>query len=523
MIGHPSPVTRGGLGLSAVRHELPALLAFRLGAGERRRRWAVPTAVGATAVVTLGLPLVVTWAVGSAPGAADPVRETVTLVLPTAWSFFLVSAFVAAVGAAGGRELLPRAQAQVFPVAPATDHVGALLLTPLNLAWSLQAAGLFAAVGVVAAGSPGVWVRLWLGTVAWVAAATCVAQLAGWATELARTVTGGALLIRLAGLAAVAAAAWAVVSGRAGRIVDSLPTVELYLLILRRVTLLDPAFAATVLALAGVAALATVGAVPLVAVLARRPTPAQARLETTPRPPMPEDGADVALLARLDRRLVSRSAPLRRGLAVLTALPVVAAALVPLPWAGIAVLPALIASATGLLYGVNAFALDGSGAVWRDSLPQRPRLWLDARVLVLAQLSALCVVAVVVSAALRNGTAPTATQATAVVAACVVSVVQVVGRCAAWSVRRPYAAPLRGSRDAPAPPVALAGYSVRLATATTLSGILFALAGSAPTPAVPAVLTLPFLLSAAWSLRRAFEAFERPVVRSRVTAVVSGS
>jgi uncharacterized membrane protein YbaN (DUF454 family) len=37
------------------------------------------------------------------------------------------------------------------------------------------------------------------------------------------------------------------------------------------------------------------------------------------------------------------------------------------------------------------------------------------------------------------------------------------------------------------------------------------------------VLTLPFLLSAAWSLRRAFEAFERPVVRSRVTAVVSGS
>jgi hypothetical protein len=275
--------------------------------------------------------------------------------------------------------------------------------------------------------------------------------------------------------------------------------------------------------LAGVAVGTTTAAVPLVALLARRPAGTQARLETVPRPAIPAGGHDRALLARLDRRLVSRSTPLRRGLVVLTALPVVAAALVPLPWAGITVLPALIASATGLLYGVNAFALDGSGAVWRDSLPQRPRLWLDSRLLVLAQLSALCTVAVVLAAAVRSGTPPTATQATAVAAACLISVVQMIARCASWSVHRPYPASLRGSRDTPGPPVAMAGYSVRLGTATTLSGVLFAVAGGAPTPAVPAVLTLPFLVSGGWTLRRAFESFDRPEVRARVTAAVSGA
>ena len=39
----------------------------------------------------------------------------------------------------GGRELLGREQAVAFPVSPTTDHLGALLLAPLNIAWILQA------------------------------------------------------------------------------------------------------------------------------------------------------------------------------------------------------------------------------------------------------------------------------------------------------------------------------------------------------------------------------------------------
>lgn len=517
----------GGLGLQSLRNELPALLSFRLGIGEKRRTWVVPVAIASALAISVGLPLLTAAIAVSGADGVGELRRTVRLVLPTAWSFFVASAFVAAIGAAGGRELLPRAQAQAFPVAPATDHAGALLLTPLNLAWSIQAAVLFSAVGLVASTDAGTewitWVRLWLVTALWLLAATCLAQLAGWATELLRTLPAGPTTVRVASIGVLVAAGWVVVSGRAGPLLDALPTVEVFTLAVRLPTFADPAYAVTLGFLVTIAALAFVAAVPLVAVVARRPPVGQAHLETVPHKPVDEAGGELALLARLDRRLVGRSAPLRRGLAVLTALPVVAAALVPLPWSGIAILPALIASAAGLLYGVNAFALDGPGAVWRDSLPQSPRLWLDARLVVLAQISALCVVSVVMTAAVRGGELPTATQATAVAGACLVGVVQVVSRCARWSVTRPYAAPLRGARDAPAPPVALASYSVRLATATTLSGILFALASSAPTPAVPAVLVLPFLISGAWTLRRAADRFDRPAVRSRVTAVVSGA
>jgi hypothetical protein len=61
-----------------------------------------------------------------------------------------------------------------------------------------------------------------------------------------------------------------------------------------------------------------------------------------------------------------------------------------------------------------------------------------------------------------------------------------------------------------------------MAVATTLSAVLFALAGSAATPAAPLLLAVPFLLFGAWSLRRTADAFRRPDVRARVTAAVSG-
>ena len=42
----------------------------------------------------------------------------------------------------GGRLLLPADQRAPFPVSPAADHLGTLLLAPLNVAWLVQAAGL---------------------------------------------------------------------------------------------------------------------------------------------------------------------------------------------------------------------------------------------------------------------------------------------------------------------------------------------------------------------------------------------
>ncbi len=42
------------------------------------------------------------------------------------------------VASGGGRELLSRDQGVAFPVSPTTDHLGALLMAPLNIAWLLQ-------------------------------------------------------------------------------------------------------------------------------------------------------------------------------------------------------------------------------------------------------------------------------------------------------------------------------------------------------------------------------------------------
>ena len=43
------------------------------------------------------------------------------------------------VASGGGRELLAREHGVAYPVSPTTDHLGALLLAPLNIAWLLQA------------------------------------------------------------------------------------------------------------------------------------------------------------------------------------------------------------------------------------------------------------------------------------------------------------------------------------------------------------------------------------------------
>ena len=62
-------------------------------------------------------------------------------------------------------------------------------------------------------------------------------------------------------------------------------------------------------------------------------------------------------------------------------------------------------------------------------------------------------------------------------ACCLVSCTAVVlATCLRLSIRTPHRADLRGHRDTPAPPAAMAVYSVRLATVTTLIGLLFALA-----------------------------------------------
>ena len=88
--------------------------------------------------------------------------------------------------------------------------------------------------------------------------------------------------------------------------------------------------------------------------------------------------ADCSQLMQIDRASVWRSAPLRRGALVLAILPgAVAAVTGPLGLARAA--PGLVAAGAGLLFGVNAFGVDGPGRSGSASLP------ISARAAVLGQ------------------------------------------------------------------------------------------------------------------------------------------
>ena len=97
------------------------------------------------------------WPRATVPGvprrrrARDAAARRAASLLPTAFAGVPVLSVVSAVASGGGRELLAREQGVAFPVSPTTDHLGALLLAPLNIAWLLQAWALLGVDGVRAA------------------------------------------------------------------------------------------------------------------------------------------------------------------------------------------------------------------------------------------------------------------------------------------------------------------------------------------------------------------------------------
>ncbi len=120
------------------------LIRFRSSGVRDRARSAVKLGLGFILTVTL----LVAWLPGYLP-AGDERRSDVLLLLPTGYIGVLVIAIVSAAASGGGRELLPREQAVAFPVSPTTDHLGALLMAPLNIAWLMQAWTLIGATAYV--------------------------------------------------------------------------------------------------------------------------------------------------------------------------------------------------------------------------------------------------------------------------------------------------------------------------------------------------------------------------------------
>lgn len=495
-----------------------SLLAFRvagLGRGAHRR---LRLATAAVVLATLGVPVL-----AAAVRPASYAGGNLLALVPTSAAVFLLLACVAAVAAAGGRELVPRDQAVALPVSTTAEHLGALVLAPLNVAWLLQVWMLLGSVAYALGADPGP-VRLVAALVPvllWVAVATALGQVVGWWLEGVRRGARGALVFRLLLVGLLLLGLAVVGTGRTSAVLDALPTVELLAVVLAGHAGEWGSWLAGVgVLLGGLVAAVLLGARPARWAL-QRPMRSELDLEGGRHRARGTPRSDLAALVRLDRSSVWRSVPLRRGAAVLAVLPGLVALAGDLAWHQATVLPGLVAAGGALLFGVNAWCLDARGVLWRESLPVSPRAVFGARTLVLAELLLGSALVTVVVVALRAGV-PAPGQALAVLGCTLVVVLQVVAGSMRWSLSRPSAVDLRSARATPAPPAAMVGYSARLAWVTTLTGLVFSGLALLDLPWLTLWTTLLLLTWSGWRLERVAQRWEDAEERARVVVTVAG-
>jgi hypothetical protein len=495
--------------------DLRALLAFR-GSGLSRRSRRRLRVAGAS-VLLLTVAAIVVPAYLREPLHARDTGKFVA-ILPSLYLGFLVLAVLAAIASGGGREVVPREQAVAFPVSSVTEHFGALLLAPLNIAWLLQAWTVLALTTYVL--GPRALVAAALPVLVWIAFGTALGQALGWVFEGIRRGPHGILVARVISGAAMAAVVALVLSDQLVPLLDHSPTVQVYLAAAYGSGHEWASWAEVVAALVALLVLATlVGLVPARWAL-HRALREELRLESGHIEPRANPGSDLRAMVRIDRSSIWRSVPLRRGLIVLAFMPGLVALAGSLEWDMVTILPGLVASGGALLFGVNTWCLDGRGALWRDSLPVSAGVAYYAKVIVLFEVLLAAAGFTILLAALRAGT-PTTAELCSALGAAVVVAAQVVATSMRWSVERPYAMDMRSARATPAPPVVMAAYSARLALKTTVVGLIFSATALADGWAVPAIVAVPLLSWSGLRLVRTARQWAVPEVRARVVSVVA--
>lgn len=457
-------------------------------------------------------------------GAGDPGSTVATTVLPGLYAGFVALCVSTGVASGGGRELLSAESGTSFPVSPLTDHFGALLLAPLSTAWMLPAWFLLGGSAYVG-GWSGAPAMVLLGLL-WIVTATALGQAVAWTVELVRRGPGGVWLVRGVGLLLALAAGAAYLTGHITSVLRAFSADSVV------ATGLDPLswpYPALLVALVVVALVALGVGGWGAAAAAARPPRAELSLETRRyrvlRTPAPTAAGERRLLRRIDRASVWRSAPMRRGIGVLAVGPGIVALAGGLGWDNIMILPGLVVSGGVLLFGVNAFALDGRGGLWRESLPVEPGAVFDSRARVMAEWLLLASLLTLVMAALRAGL-PTPAETLALACTLAVVILQVVAVAMSWSVRKPFAVDLRSVRATPAPPATMVSYSAKLSLSTTLTAMVFSTAswvvpGLGRSLWIIPALAVPFLLWSAFRLRRARRVWTDPVRRASVVTTVA--
>jgi hypothetical protein len=441
------------------------------------------------------------------------------LLAPTAYLAIAVVALVAPLVAGGGPGLFSDDQLVAYPVSSRTQFHGALALTPLNLAWSAQVIGLIGITAYMSPDSPLMALAI-VTCLAYVAFITVLGLATAWLivgfrqTRLGRAITWGLAF------AAILATVGVVATGNVAVTLNSLPTTYVVIGAVNGASGAYTPWLATTALLVAFTAMTLRGGRWACDWALRQPGAARRSDAREVRRRRAAPDVRAALLAT-DRASVWRSAPLRRGLLVLAVLPGLVAALAGLDWPSMVLLPGLVAAGSALLFGVNAFCLDGSGSIWLASLPGYGRFGFWSKAQVLGEVCLVAVGVTLVAGSLRADRLPTVDEATAVTACAVVVMLRVIATCMTLSVTRPHRADLRGPRDTPAPPGTMAAYSVRLAVSTTLIAVLFAGLAEAASWHWSVLCALPFALLSLRRLVRAAAAWSRPVTLARVATVVA--
>ncbi|MDT7570841.1 MAG: hypothetical protein QOE05_1015 [Actinomycetota bacterium] len=482
-------------------------------------RWQMVRSPGAR-LALCAAPLLLIWfvqiVVASAATLTQPALVAATELAPAAFLGFAVLAVIAPLTAGGGIEIVPSSQLVAYPVRPRTWFLGGLLLAPANLVWVVQLLVLAAETSYLTI--EGNRLAGGLTTCAYVVCLTIVGQAIAWGVVGLRQTRSGRRLVGTLLVAALVVIAVIVRGGFGHDALDASPTHSV-------VTAIEAGPGVRwLITTFGLVAASVIGLV----------LGAQACGWATSRPSdATTTGTSVAVrrraarrsayaeLVAVDRASVWRASALRRGGLVLAVLPGVAAIGAAVPWQSLVVLPGLVSAGAGLLFGINAFSLDGSGAVWLASLPHDPRLLARAKLRVLVETVAASIVVVLVAGSLRSPGTPTPAQLTAIFASAFACGAVVVATCMALSVRQPHRADLNGPRDAVAPPGALTLASARLALPAGLIG--FAIEGSSHADMwwVPLAAAAPIVALALLSLQRSLARYADPRVRARIVQTVS--
>lgn len=487
-----------------------------------RLRWQMLRTPGAKLGTVLA-GLLLAWLLRAVADSGELLQQEVLAtaieLAPGAFLGFGVLAVIAPLTAGGGHQVVPPDELLAFPIRAPTHFLGGLLLAPVNLVWALQ---LLVLVGLTA------YLTLdgsfWGGavtTLAFVACLTVLGQALAWLVVGARQSRTGRRTVATVGGAAGVTALGVLHTGAIPAVIDASGAWHVV-----RAVVAGSAFnhaiwlPTTVGLLAATAAGLVLGSWSCAWAL-RRPSDARSQRHTAPVRRRSARRGPLRELIAVDRASVWRAPALRRGGLVLLLLPGIVAATLQVPWESLIVLPGLVAAGAGLLFGVNAFALDASGSVWLASMPVAPRLLLLSKLVVVTETVLVAVAVAALAGAVRSPNDPTGAQLTAIAGAGLACAAVVVALSLSSSVRRPHRAELHGPRDAVAPPGALAAASARLAIPCALVGMVIASSAHLRMAWLPLALAVPITLAAVLSILRSARRWEDPGVRARVVQVVA--